>query len=143
MRVEGPGPHVNPAFGADPRKNWQLWEWDVVEAFLQMRRHPDDMTAPYLEVQLSPRNQGLVLVILEPRRRYYTPLHFQWHTEVELGEGVWSARARFRLPDDFPEGELWGGLFACLGTAPRGFYALAPNPGEFPDFHRPQHFVRF
>ena len=141
MRVEGPGAHVNPEFGPDPRKNWLLWQWDVVEAFLQLRRHAHDVTAPYLEVQLSPRGQGLVLVIIEPRRCYYTPLAFKWEAEVREHAGGWSTQARFQLPGDFPEGELWGGLFACLGSGPRGFYALQPNSEASPDFHRPELFV--
>ena len=33
-------------------KNWGLWNHDVVEAFLQLRRTNDDKGAPYLEIQV-------------------------------------------------------------------------------------------
>lgn len=141
MQVEGPGPHTHEKFGDDPRKNWQLWEWDVVEAFFQLRRHPDDFLAPYLEVQLSPRGKGLVLVILEPRKRFYTPLVIDFRPQVQNHTGGWSMEVKLTLPAEFSEGELWGGLFACLGVGERGFYSLQPNPEERPDFHRPELFV--
>jgi hypothetical protein len=135
-------PHVNTSFGCDPRKNWELWNWDVVEAFFQLRPTAADLTAPYLEVQLSPLNQGLVIVIIEPRRKFYTPLQLLWRSTSEQSRGVWQTEVELTLPADFPEGDLWGGVFACLGDGKRDFYSLHPNPEERPDFHRPELFQR-
>ena len=54
--------HCNEEFKNSPF-NWKLWEWDVVEAFLQLRSDEEDKNAPYLEIQVSPLNQRLLLII--------------------------------------------------------------------------------
>lgn len=134
--------HVNPKFGEDPRKNWELWNWDVVEAFFQMRSHAADTKAPYLELQISPRGQALCLVILRPREAFYTPLELPIKCSVDLFEGGLATHVEVELPEELVGRELWGGLFSCLGEAPREYYALNPNPEERPDFHRPELFQR-
>lgn len=146
MEVRGPAElawTTDKRFGSDVRKNWELWNFDVVEAFFQLRRHESDARAPYLEVQISPLKQGLVLVILEPRKAYYTPLKMVWHPQNSVTAGHWKTTVELELPSDFPEGDLWGGLFACLGHGERDFYALNPNTEERPDFHRPELFKPF
>lgn len=143
MEVRGPQElawNTDERFGGDVRKNWELWNFDVVEAFLQLRPTPEAVRAPYLEVQISPLKQGLALVILEPRRAYYTPLEIVWHSQNSVAPGHWKTTVELELPSDFPDGELWGGLFACLGKGERDFYALNPNPEARPDFHRPELF---
>lgn len=143
MRVERSRPFVvNPSYGADPRKNWELWNWDVVEAFLQLRSAPEDFTAPYLELQVSPLNQALALVIRKPRVSVYTPLALVFKSHVETDADGYSMRAQVRLPSELQGVELWGGLFACLGQSPREYWALGPNPEANPDFHRPELFER-
>lgn len=134
--------HVNPKFGEDPRKNWELWNWDVVEAFLQLRSHPEDIKAPYLELQISPRGQLLCLVILRPREAFYTPLKFQCTSSIRALEDGLETLVEVELPEEFVGDELWGGLFSCLGVSPREYYASNPNPEERPDFHRPELFLR-
>lgn len=142
MRVDGEGQHTNSHFGPDPRKNWELWNWDVVETFIQLRSHPDDLRAPYLELQLSPLNQGLALGIIEPRRKFYTPLKLDFQSTTTVGPTAWESMVKVVLPEEFPDGELWGGLFACLGSGEREFYSLNPNPEARPDFHRPELFQK-
>lgn len=134
--------HVNPAFGADPRKNWELWNWDVVETFLQLRSHATDTQAPYLELQISPRGQTLGLVILRPREALYTPMNLPLSVSVSEGADGLETHLEVELPEDLVGDELWGGLFSCLGEGPRQYYALNPNPEERPDFHRPELFCR-
>lgn len=146
MEVRGPAERAwttDARFGSDVRKNWELWNFDVVEAFFQLRSHDEDVRAPYLEVQISPLTQGLALVILEPRKACYTPLHLVWHPQNTVVAGHWKTRVELELPSGLPEGDLWGGLFACLGSGERNFYALNPNPEPRPDFHRPELFQRF
>jgi hypothetical protein len=65
----------DPVFTDDWAKNWGLWNNDVVEAFLQLRARPDDLRAPYLEVQVSPRNQPFALVVTEPEELTGTLLY--------------------------------------------------------------------
>ena len=145
MRVEGPsGPwHTDQRFGADYRKNWELWNFDVVEAFLQPRAHQGQLDAPYLEVQISPLRQVLALVILKPREKLYTPLEFNYRAETQQVPGLWQARMELQLPAELAAGELHGGLFACLGAGPeREYHALNPNPEPRPDYHRPELFQR-
>lgn len=145
MEVHGPAEqnwHTSEQFGSDVRKNWELWNFDVVEAFLQLRSHDGDVSAPYLEVQISPLKQGLALVILEPRKAFYTPMQMVWHAQNSVSKGHWKTTVELELPQDFSEGDLWGGLFACLGSGERDFYALNPNPEARPDFHRPELFQR-
>lgn len=141
MRVERARPAVvNAAFGADYRKNWELWNWDVVEAFLQLRSSAEDLVAPYLELQVSPLNHALALVIREPRVSFYTPLALELQTHVAADPLGYTMRATVRLPAELQGSQLWGGLFACLGESPREYWALNPNPEARPDFHRPELF---
>ncbi len=129
-------------FGSDPRKNWELWNFDVVETFLQLRRHAQDIHAPYLELQVSPLGQALQLIILKPRVSFYTPLSLEFQAHTRLLGNQWMTEVQVELPQDFPQGELWGGMFACLGSTERGFYSLSPNPEAKPDFHRPELFEK-
>jgi hypothetical protein len=134
--------YVNPLYGDDPRKNWELWNWDVVEAFLQLRTHVEDIKAPYLELQISPRGQMFCLVILRPREAFFTPLNLAINCSTESIDGCLVSTVEVELPEDLVGEELWGGLFSCLGASPREFYALNPNPEERADFHRPELFKR-
>ncbi len=129
-------------FGRDPRKNWELWNFDVVETFLQLRKNAQDIHAPYLELQVSPLGQALQLIILKPRVSFYTPLSLEFKAETHLQDDHWKSEVRVELPKEFSNGELWGGMFACLGKNDRGFYSLSPNPEAKPDFHRPELFKK-
>jgi len=145
MRVENPHAHAwhtHERFGSDLRKNWELWNFDVVEAFLQPRRHADDRAASYLEVQLSPKEQALALVIVEPRKICYVPYALKFKSHVTLTPTLWESSVCLTLPSELQTGELWGGLFACLGAGERGYYSLRPNPEEKPDYHRPELFQK-
>ena len=139
----GPPWQIDPQFSTeDYLKNWGLWNKDVVEAFLQLRAHEGDLAAPYLEIQVSPLNQPFALIIKEPRKVYYPPEALVLKTEVTLTDKLWTGRMEVELPPDLSGEQLWGGLFSCLATGPREYYALHPNPEENPDFHRPELFLR-
>jgi hypothetical protein len=133
----------NAKFGNDFRKNWELWNFDVVEAFLQLRSHEADISAPYLEIQVSPLNQKLALLILKPRVTFFTPLVLDFISKIETTDSKWSTQIKLNLTQEFlSAGELWGGFFACLGGPQRSYLALNPNPEEKPDFHRPELFKK-
>ncbi len=133
----------DPAFSDDWSKNWGLWNNDVVEAFLQLRSTPEDLKAPYLEVQVSPLNQPFALIITEPRKTFFPPANLSF-TTVSHAEGrTWKASLTVKLPPDLQGATLYGGFFSCLSLTDgrREFYALEPNPETSPDFHRPELFV--
>ena len=132
------------SFSEDYRKNWQLWNFDVLETFLQLRSHPEDFFAPYLELQISPLNQPLALIIIKPRESFFTPLNLVFSSQVTLSKGessqVWKLEAKIVLPDEIQGHQLWGGMFACLGQGEREFHAPSPW-GPLPaDFHQPKYF---
>jgi hypothetical protein len=128
-------------FGENYKENWGLWNFDVVEAFLQFRKTEDELNAPYLEVQVSPLNQPFALVITEPRKVFHAPEKLSMTTAVELDEKNWKAEFKIIVPDELNGKLLYGGFFACLGNGPREFYALEPNNEAAPDFHRPDLFL--
>lgn len=131
---------TDPAYTADWSKNWGLWNHDVVESFLQLRRSPDDTTAPYLEIQVSPLNQPFALLIVEPRVKFHAPAELTFVTTSVTEGKIWKAQLEVSLPQELKGDYLFGGFFACLNQSPREFYALELNPEDRPDFHRPELF---
>lgn len=131
----------NEAFTQDWSKNWGLWNTDVVEAFFQLRSTPDDLKAPYLEIQVSPLNQPFALIITEPRKSFSPPKRLDFTHEVEIEPRCWKVMFKLSLPDELSGTLLYGGFFSCLGLGTREYYALEPNPETSPDFHRPEFFL--
>lgn len=129
------------SFTSDWSKNWGLWNKDVVEAFLQLRSHPEDQKAPYLEIQVSPLNQPLALVIVEPRKTFHAPKALAFLHEVQVEGRTWNATLKVTLPEELQGSDLYGGFFACLDENPREYFALEPNQEASPDFHRPELFL--
>lgn len=125
----------------DWKKNWGLWDHDVVEAFLQLRKSPQDLAAPYLEIQVSPLNQPFALIITEPRKTFFPPETLDFVTSVEEEGRIWKSSLKVKLPADLKGTHLYGGFFACLDQGPREFYALEVNPEDKPDFHQPELFL--
>lgn len=124
----------------DYTKNWGLWNKDVVEAFLQLRKDPQDLKAPYLEIQVSPLNQPFALVITEPRQKYFVPQNLSFSTSSSTEGRTWTGNLEVILPPELSGEHLYGGFFSCLTHGPREYYALEPNPEPNPDFHRPELF---
>lgn len=132
---------IDPAFTPDWSKNWGLWNKDVVEAFLQLRSSENDLTAPYLEIQVSPANQPFALIIKEPRKVFHAPPKLDFQHEVSIEGREWAATMTVILPEELSGTEVYGGFFACLDHDPREYYALELNPEANPDFHRPELFL--
>lgn len=131
----------DPVFTHDWSKNWGLWNKDVVEAFIQLRSSPDDIKAPYLEIQVSPANQPFALIIVEPRKTFHAPRSLDFVHESSLEGRSWTATMKFTLPSELKGDIVYGGFFSCLEQDPREYYALEPNPENNPDFHRPELFL--
>jgi hypothetical protein len=137
----GPPWQTDEVFNQDWSKNWGLWNKDVVEAFLQLRQNPEDTTAPYLEIQISPLNQPFALIVTEPRKTFFAPKKLEYKSEVTLTDKLWTTKLEVTVPEEVSGDLLFGGFFACLGTNTREYYALNPNPEMNPDFHRPELFL--
>jgi hypothetical protein len=137
----GPAWQVDEVYTQDWSKNWGLWNKDVIEAFLQIRKDENDLKAPYLEIQVSPLNQPFALIIVEPRNTFFVPKELSFKTEVTLTPKMWSGKMEVILPPELTGDKLYGGFFSCLSDDPREFYALSPNPELNPDFHRPELFL--
>ena len=128
-------------FTPDWSKNWGLWNKDVIESFLQLRETADDLTAPYLEIQVSPLNQPFALIVAEPRKTFFPPKVLEFKSTSSVEGKNWQTSLEVVLPTELRGTKLFGGFFSCLDHGPREFYALEPNPEENPDFHRPSLFL--
>jgi hypothetical protein len=138
----GPGWHHDSVFTSEWLKNWGLWNKDVMEAFLQLRSHENDVKAPYLEIQVSPLNQPFALIITEPRNIFFPPKTLDFVHEVTLTDKLWIGKMEVLLPEELKGHLLYGGFFSILSTEPREYYALETNPENNPDFHRPELFLK-
>ena len=137
----GPAWQTDPSFSSDWLKNWGLWNKDVFEAFLQLRSTPDDLGAPYLEIQISPLGQPFALIITDPRKTFFPPAKLDFYSSVHVEEKFWKGSLQLTLPEELKGEKLYGGFFSCLSADPREYYALEPNPENNPDFHRPDLFL--
>nr|XP_013806998.1 PREDICTED: UPF0462 protein C4orf33 homolog [Apteryx mantelli mantelli] len=140
MEVSAPFFNDPPAPLGEPGKPFsRLWDYEVVETFFL-----SDRTEQYLEVELCPHGQHLLL-LLSGRRRVWKeklPLEF----EVTRMENKWEGKAC--LPwNYFPPCIDKFNAFAIHGSGvERKFEALYPVPqhelqeGQKPDFHRLEFF---
>lgn len=132
---------VGQTYGMDYRKNWELWNFDVCEVFLQLRQHPQEIAAPYIELQISRLGQPLAIVIQKPRVSCYIPLGLELKLTTERTLKGWRHHCELLWPGEVT-GELYFGAFACLGEgAARGYFSHAPNLEANADFHRPEFFI--
>lgn len=125
-------------------KNWGLWNFDVIEVFLQPRNQITHFHQSYLELQVSPLNQGFNLQIIEPRKIYYTPLDLNFYHETNLTETTTHYQWECKLTVSLPEIDkyLFGNFYACLGQGEtREYFGLNLKASAKPDFHCPDYFV--
>lgn len=114
--------------------NWGLWEYDVVEFFYR-----NVTESQYHELQVSPLGQRFHLNIIEPRKRFYSPIEMSWQQQVCCEERIWFTQ--IQIPHD--GGSIEGNFHAILGATdkPRHYFAYKVNPEQQVDFHKPQNFV--
>jgi len=130
-------------FSHDPRKNWGLWEKDVVEVFWQNRKNSHDHIAPYFEWQSTPNHKNFCLEVTKIRTCYHTPMNCpvqfvpgqttptHWHTTIKVPPSFYSQQNHPYL-----------GIFAILGPSrKRQYYSLNAQKMLKPDFHRPEFFL--
>nr|XP_033795056.1 UPF0462 protein C4orf33 homolog [Geotrypetes seraphini] len=132
-----------PAPPGEPGKPFnRLWDYEVVEAFFL-----NDKTEQYLEVELCPHGQHLLLLLSGQRKICQQELALTF--EVERNESRWEGRAY--LPwNYFPPCVNKFNAYAIHGSeAKRTYEALYPLPhcevqeGQQPDFHRLEYFEPF
>ncbi|KAF5923364.1 hypothetical protein HPG69_006533, partial [Diceros bicornis minor] len=170
VMIEVSAPFFNdpPAPLGEPGKPFnELWDYEVVEAFFL-----NDLTEQYLEVELCPHGQHLVL-LLSGRRNVWKVSKWKDETKsssvqdmyiyvynvksqelplsfkVSRGETKWEGKAC--LPwSYFPPNVTKFNSFAIHGSKDkRSYEALYPVPqqevqqGQKPDFHRLEYFKPF
>ncbi|MCO4753174.1 MAG: hypothetical protein KC478_01765 [Bacteriovoracaceae bacterium] len=118
-------------------KNWGLWDYDVFELFLSKN---EGTKTPYLELQVSPLNQQLALMIETPRQKWFYPETIGLQTTALVEGNMWKSTIKINL-DDIPGSSniVYGNAHAILGN-PRKHFSLVPNTESAPDFHRPELF---
>ncbi|XP_053559634.1 UPF0462 protein C4orf33 homolog isoform X2 [Bombina bombina] len=126
-----PGPSGQPFPG--------LWDYEVVEAFFL-----NGQTGQYLEVEICPHGQHLVLLLSQRRHIWKESLPLS--LQVTRTDGVWEGSAL--LPwDYFPPSVDRFNAYAIHGSGEKRTYeSLYPVPenelqeGQQPDFHRLEYF---
>ena len=121
------------------RENSGLWDYDVVEIFISRNQF-----TPYLELQLSPKEQPFALLINIPRKETAFPQNLNTESE-KITNNPWVSKFKIPLSDIPGSGNiLYGNCFSCLGSGKtRSYYALNINSEDGPDFHRPDLFIEF
>lgn len=133
------------SFSKDHYNNHGLWNFDVVEVFVQ-RASYHKQHVKYLELQISPLQQAFALFIDMPRIktrdiRLFCELSSRLFSEQTTAG--FNAKFEVALHDIPGEGDkLFGNFFACLGSkGNREYFALNINDEAVVDFHRPDLFI--
>ncbi|XP_072039452.1 UPF0462 protein C4orf33 homolog [Amphiura filiformis] len=127
--------------GGEPGKPfWELWEYEVVEAFFLGKNDE------YLEIQLCPHGQQLALILNQVngvRNIIKTKLPLEFKAKINAEDKTWQGIAEIPL-DHLPPKTNRFNAFAMHGSDKKRHYeALFPAPsGEYekPEFHRLQYF---
>jgi hypothetical protein len=135
--------------GEDPaKKRWELWNRDVVEAFLNPQ---PERFLHYYEFEVAPNNQWIDLEIDLAK----TPMNdatwdsgFQHATRVDAGHKVWTAEARIPVNpmkvSSIQPGDEWRlNLYRADGLGDdtqRRFISWSPLPQVGGTFHQPASF---
>lgn len=134
LRVDAPW-HGDPPPPGSPGPTDALWVHEVVELFV------GGADGSYLEVELSPHGHHLVLILSGIRqvRAELLPLDYQ----VSRHGPRWIGQAR--IPTDWLPPAPWTVNAAAIhGQGPgRRYLSAVPLPGERPDFHQPEQWVRY
>ena len=122
-------------------ENWGLWNFDVVEVFLQKSSQTDR----YLELQVSPLGQKLAIDIFKPREDHRIKVDYQGTMESMITP--FGFDAKFSVPlNEIPGDDkvVFGNFTACLGlTNRRSYSAISINDEDKePDFHIPRLFQK-
>jgi hypothetical protein len=130
--------HVSAEFCTEKLSNVGLWDFDVVEVFIQKKCEKNH----YLELQVSPMNQKFALLVKEPRKD--TTQVESLKSNITAKSTEFGFKAIFKIhASDIPgsSDEIYANFFACLGPKEnRNYFALNINKEAEPDYHRPDLF---
>lgn len=137
---------VAPYFN-DPKPNgpegafFQLWDYEVVEAFfLAPGAKDDDLKDLYLELEFGPHSHHLALLLKGRKNIIKHSMPLQYEAKIDYENESWHGKAWIPM-DFFPPGVTKFNAYAIHGTGDdRSYEALFPVPGDVPDFHRLNHF---
>ena len=131
-----------PAGPAGPTE--RLWEYEVCELFIA------DAGEHYLEIELSPHGQHLVLELQGVRNAVRTRLPIAYSASIEVAaQAQGQVRGRYRGSARVPAAYLparptRANAYLIHGSgADRAYHAHSPPQGTAPDFHRLECFVPF
>ncbi|KAL9971915.1 hypothetical protein ACROYT_G018138 [Oculina patagonica] len=142
VRVDVSGPLFNdpgppPVTSGSPCP--ELWEYEVAEIFFLGEEEK------YLEIELCPHGQHLVLLLNGTRNMFKDKLDLNYTAVKDDVNKTWKGTAIIPL-EYFPPGVSKLNAFAIHGSGDKRQYeALYPASKEFntPDFHRLQFFKDF
>jgi hypothetical protein len=142
---------LNTYEGEDPiPERWQLWERDVVEAFINPQ---PEVPSHYYEFEVAPNNQWLDLEIDLRRHPFNDPKWnsgFEHATRVDVARHIWTAEMRIPMASMThagvrPDTEWKINFYRCDGPgaeASRRNLSWSPLPLDHPEksFHQPASF---
>lgn len=118
----------------------QLWDYEVVELFFLAE---DER---YLEVEVSPHGQHLVLLLNGRRNIIKDMLPMNFSSSINPRDKTWNGIAKIPL-SYFPPNICKFNAYAIHGSGEKRVYeALFPVPKgkfDYPDFHRLEYFTSF
>lgn len=122
--------------GGEPGKPFdKLWDYEVVEAFFLGE---DDK---YLEVELCPHGQHIVLILHGHRNLIKNQLALDFHATIT--KDTWTGSAEIPLDYLPPKTSLFNAYAIHVSDPNRHYEALYPVPQDKypnPDFHRLEYF---
>lgn len=129
--------HTSDQFSKDGWVNDGLWNFDVVELFVQKQNSDNH----YLELEVSPLGQKLALLIKKPREDFGPVIPQGSDITAEITDSGFEATFKILISDIPGDGDLiLGNAHACLGSGDRCHFSLFDGAKGKPDFHRPDFF---
>lgn len=133
LRIDVDAPYAgDPAPTEPPGPMDGLWAHEVVEVFVV------GLEERYLEIELGPHGHHLVIQLDGIRQRTAALLPIRYEARIEGDR--WRGTAH--VPRSYlPVPQVRCNVFRISGPqGSRRYHALAPVPGDKPDFHRIQRF---
>ncbi|XP_020606518.1 uncharacterized protein LOC110045264 [Orbicella faveolata] len=116
-----------------------LWDYEVAEVFFLGKKEK------YLEIELSPHGQHLLLMLNGVRKPFKDKLPIEYTATIDRANGSWTGTAKIPI-DYFPPGVHKINAYAIHGSGiNRRYESLYPAPADAksPDFHHLELFKPF
>ncbi|KAM4708127.1 UPF0462 protein C4orf33 homolog isoform 1-T1 [Discoglossus pictus] len=145
MEVDGPffdDPSTPPGQPGEPFDG--LWDFEVVESFFL-----NSKTTQYLEVELCPHGQHLVLLLSGVGNAFKKELELQFTADITSNWGKWHGSALIPWSYFPPDVDMMNSYAIHGSGIGRVYEALYPIPpeeisnGQGPNFHRLEYFKAF